>query len=262
MHRLLFCNEPERIKGAGAYADALLEAGVTYTVFYHYRNNTSATGDFVVALHGTSVPLRFTARQGTGDPRRDPPLAGRQAMARFLSTSEAPLLGRKGTARFACKLATKQVASGILQVRCEQTVRLRIYFRHDRWLVKGARVVILDDPRREIAVALRPGARTQYFRIGEPEPGMSRHLDGTYGMLYAFKVDAPEGRRVRVAFSPRGGKGGMVGSVNGKLRQSGIVPATHWRVFCESVVGPNGLILTTAPFGGVFYPVELRFDLL
>lgn len=92
---------------------------------------------------------------------------------------------------------------------------------------------------------------------------MSRHLDGTYGMMYAFKVDAPAGRRVRVSFSPRGGKAGLVGSLNGALRQSSIIPATRWKVFCEAVVGKNGsMVLTTSPFGGVFYPVELVFQLL
>ena len=81
-------------------------------------------------------------------------------------------------------------------------------------------------------------------------------------MLYAFRIAAPEGRKVRVSFSPRGGKGGLVGSVNGNMQQSRIIPATHWRVFCEAKAGKNGVNLTTAPFGGVFYPVELMFQLM
>jgi hypothetical protein len=92
---------------------------------------------------------------------------------------------------------------------------------------------------------------------------MSKHLDGTYGMLYAFKVDAPPGRKVRVSFSPRGGHAGLVGSVGGIMRQSRIVGAAGWAVFSEVKVGKSGLVsLTTAPFGGVFYPVELVFQLL
>lgn len=259
---LLFCNNPERISQPGAHADALLAAGKTYTIFYHYKNMTASSGPFVIALHGSGGPLQFTARQGMADAQRDPPNAGRQAMARFLSAPERTMTGRAGTARYAYTLAPRQVASGILQVKCEKATRLRIYFRHDRWTVPGARAVAVEAPRREIDIPLTTDAKQQYFRIGEPEPGMSSHLDGTYGMLYAFKVAAPEGRRVRVAFSPRGGKGGMVGSINGRMRQSGIIPATHWRVFCETIVGPNGMVLTTSPFGGVFYPVELLFELI
>jgi hypothetical protein len=260
---LLFCNNPEKMRMPGAYADAKLEPGQTYVVFYHFKNVTGTSGPFVIALHGADAkPLRFTARQGFADPQHDPPTAGRQAMARYLSAPERLMTGAKGNARFAYRLGDRQVASGVLTVRTESAARLRIYFRHDRWDVAGARVVAVEAPRREIEIALSSQAATQYFRIGEPEDGMSRHLDGTYGMLYAFRIAAPEGRKVRVSFSPRGGKGGLVGSVNGNMQQSRIIPATHWRVFCEAKAGKKGVNLTTAPFGGVFYPVELMFQLM
>ena len=80
-------------------------------------------------------------------------------------------------------------------------------------------------------------------------------------MVYAFKVTAPPGSRVRVAFSPRGGQAGVVGTVDGVLQQSRIVGAAAWSVFSDLVVGKEGLELLTMPFGGVFYPVELAFDL-
>lgn len=260
---LLFCNDPEKIRMPGRYAESRLVAGRTYTIFFHYKNFTSGSGPFVIGLHGTQAkPLGVTVRKGLADPQSDPSLAGRQAMARFLSANETAYVGKKGSARFAYRLGSRQVASGMLTVRCDQDARLRIYYRHSDWTVPGARVVAVDTPRREVAVALSRETRRQTFRIGQPDPGMSRHLDGTYGMLYAFRVDAPEGRRVRVSFSPRGGKAGLVGSVNGLMRQSSIVPAARWKVFCEAVVGKNGMILTTAPFGGVFYPVELVFQLL
>jgi hypothetical protein len=260
---LLFCNNPERITLAGAYAEAKIEAGKSYTIFFHYKNYTGASGPLVLALHGTvGKPLKFTARQGFADPQRDPPNAGRQAMARYLSAPEQPFNGKKGFARFSYPLGNRQVASGILHLKSESDARLRIYFRHDKWTVPGAQVIAVDAPRREVEIALSKEVKKQYYRIGEPEEGMSRHLDGTYGMLYAFKIAAPEGRKVRVAFSPRGGKGGLVGSVNGAMSYTPIIPATHWRVFLETKVGKDGVILTTAPFGGVFYPVELMFQLM
>jgi hypothetical protein len=261
--RLLFCNTPERITMPGSYADAKLEQGKTYTVFYHYKNYTGATGPFVIALHGDAgKPLKFTARQGMADPQRDPPNAGRQAMTRYLSAPEKSFNGKKGFGRFDYRLGNRQVASGIITLRCESDARLRIYFRHDKWSAPGVHTVAVDAPRREVEIALSKEVKRQFYRIGEPEEGMSRHLDGTYGMLYAFKIAAPEGRKVRVAFSPRGGKGGMVASVKGTTHSSRIIPATHWRVFLETRVGKDGLILTTAPFGGVFYPVELMFQLM
>jgi hypothetical protein len=262
---LLFCNEPEKLRMAGACADARLESGHTYTIFYHFRNVSRSAGPFVVALHGMNggEPLRFSARRGTGDPRRDPSLAGRQAMARYLSSAEQPMLGRKGWARFASVLRPSHVASGVLTVRCESDARLRIYFRHDKWTLPRASVVLVDAPRREFDVALSPFAKRQTIRIGDPEPGMHPKFDGTYGVLYAFRIAAPPGRKVRVSFSPRGGKGGLVGSINGTIRQTRIVRGASWGVFCESQTGRNGEVnLTTAPFGGVFYPVELVFQLL
>lgn len=259
---LIFCNTPEKMGMPGTYADAPLIGGRVYTIFFHYRNTTADSGPFVVALHGSKgKALNLQVRKGIADPRRDPSLAGRQAMARFLSSGNKSYTG-KGGARFAFPLGRQQVASGILTVRTDQDVRLRIYFRHSRWTAPGMRVVAVDTPRREVNIALSEDSARQSFRIGEPDPGTSRHMDGTYGMLYAFKVNAPEGSRIRVSFSPRGGKAGLVGSVNGALRQTRIVPATSWKVFCEAVVGKNGVILTTAPFGGVFYPVELLFQLL
>jgi hypothetical protein len=260
---LLFCNRPEKIRIPGAYADALLSAGRTYTIFFHYRNVTAGAGPLVVAFHGRrGEPLDIQVRKGVAQPGRDPSRAGRQAMARFLSSPTVRYRGNGG-ARFAVGLGRKQVASGILKVRVDRDVRLRIYYRHNRWTVPGARAVAVDTPRREVDLALSSEMKRQSYRIGEPEEGMSEHLDGTYGMLYAFRVAAPEGRRVRVSFSPRGGKAGLVGSVGGVLRQSHIVPAASWKVFCEAVAGKDGVVnLTTAPFGGVFYPVELVFQLL
>ena len=260
---LLFCNRPEKMRIAGAYADARLQGGHTYTIFYHYKNVSSETGAFVVALHGSpQTPFKFMARQGFADPQHDPPLAGRQAMARFLSAPERDFNG-KGGARFAYALPSRQVASGVLTVRCEGDARLRIYFKHDRWTVPHAEAIIVDAPRREIDVDLSPDNKRQTFRIGQPERGMNRRMDGTYGMLYAFRVAAPPGRRIRVSFSPRGGKGGLVGSMGGTMHQTGIVRATDWAVYGETTVGKSGgVTLTTAPFGGVFYPVELVFQLM
>ena len=259
---LLFCNRPEKMRLPGAYADAALIANRTYTIFFHYKNATNAAGPLVIALHGSrGEPITLDVRKGVADPQRDPPLAGRQAMARFLSSPEKRYFGTGG-ARFALRLAAKQIASGVMTVKADQDARLRIYFRHNRWTVPGARAVAIDAPRRDIQVSLGPDALKQYVRIGTPEAGMDPRLDGTYGLLYAFRVDAPEGRKVRVSFSPRGGQGGLVGSVGGLLRQSRIVGAAGWAVFCVARVGANGLVLTTSPFGGVFYPVELVFELL
>jgi hypothetical protein len=261
---LLFCNHPEKITMPGAHADTLLQKGRSYKIFFHYRNVTGAGGPLVVALHGTNgKPLKFMARKGFGDPRIDPTLAGRQAMARYLSSPAKPFVGKKGAARFQMPLAHKQVASGVMTVRPDQDTRLRIYFRHNKWSVPSARVVSVDQPRRNVDVALSKEQKRQAYRIGQPEEGMPRHLDGTYGMTYAFKVNAPAGRKVRVSFSPRGGKAGLVGSVNGSLMQTAIVPAASWKVYHEGVVGKNGVLnLTTSPFGGVFYPVEIVFQLL
>jgi len=263
---LIFCNNPEKIRTSGAVADAMLKAGESYTIFYHFKNVSGMSGPFVVALHAAvAKPLLFTARTGFADPQHDPPLAGRQAMARFLSGVDTVYKAKNGNARFDYYLANRHVASGVLTVRCNQDTRMRIYFRHDRWTVPDESVIQVDAPRQEVAIALKNTGDRQTYRIGEPERELKRqqrHLDGTYGMLYAFKVAAPAGRRVRVSFSPRGGKGGLVGSLNGNLHLTEIVPATAWRVFIESKVGKQGFNLTTAPFGGVFYPVELVFQLI
>jgi len=261
---LLFCNHPERITMPGIYANAKLAPGETYTIFYHYKNYTGNSGEFVVGLQSvTGEPIQATIKRGIADPQRDPPSAGRQAMARFLSAPERTVPGAKGYVRFDAHLGNRQVASGILMVRVNKPTRLLIYHRHSKWDVKDARVIEVVAPRKQIEIALSNEVKKSYYRIGEPEEEMvQRHFDGTYGMLYAFRVDAPQGSKVRVAFSPRGGKGGLVGSVNGNTIWSEIIPAAHWRVFHETVVGKNGLILTTAPFGGVFYPVELLFELL
>lgn len=259
--QLLFCNRPERLKAGGAYADSPLKAGRTYRIFFHYRNSSAKAGPLVVAFQSAAATsLRLDVQKGLADPHRDPAHAGRQAMARFMQAPSHQYSGK--AVRFPLTLQPHQVASGVLTVRgLTQDARLRIYFRNNDRTVPGARVVAVDAPRREFAVTLRPGSRQQYFRIGKPEPGMSKHLDGTYGMVYTFKVDAPAGSRVRVAFSPRGGQAGLVGTFGGILRQSPIVGAAAWTLFTEAVVGKNGLVLTTLPFGGVFYPVELAFQL-
>jgi hypothetical protein len=261
--QLLFCNQPERLKNGGAYADSRLEAGRSYRIFFHYRNGAATAGPFVVAFYGaTEAPLQLQVKKGIADPDRDPTVAGQQAMARFMQAPSRDYRGKAGV-RFPLKLKPLQVASGVLTVRAVgQDARLRIYFRHNRWTVPGARVVAVDAPRREYTVTLRPDAKQQYFRIGKPEPGMSQHLDGTYGLVYSFKVDAPPGSKVRVAFSPRGGHSGLVGTVGGILRQSPIVGAAVWSLFTEAVVGKNGLVVTTLPFGGAYYPVELAFHLM
>jgi hypothetical protein len=259
---LIFCNEPENIRMAGAYADTILRAGHEYTIFFHYRCQTYEPGDFVVALHGSpGQRFRFVGRQGFADPQRDPPLAGRQAMARYLTAAQHDYRGIGG-ARFGFRLAPGQVASGILNVCCEGDARMRIYFKHDKWSVPHSNVTIVDGPRREQTIDLTVGDGSQIFRIGNPEQGTNARVDGAYGVLYAFHIKAPPGRRVRVSFSPRGGKGGLVGSLGGTLLQTNICPATHWAVYCETKVGADGVRLTTAPFGGVFYPVELVFRLL
>lgn len=310
---LLFCNRPERIRMGGTHAETRLKAGRTYRIFFHYKNNTKVKAPLVVALKGEpGQSVSILTRKGIADPQRDPPNAGRQAMARFLKAPQRRYGGRESV-RFPIMLKPGQIASGVLLVRVESperppvlepaepsippvppqepadgqkleqfgreeplepdvlepaedpevpSVRLWIYFRHNRYTVPGARVVSVPSPRRDYQVVLSPKVKRCYFRIGVPEPGMSRHLDGAYGQIYSFKVSAPAGRKVRVAFSPRGGQGGLVGTVDGKLRQSRIVGATAWTVFADAVVSKKGLVITTLPFGGVFYPVELTFQLL
>lgn len=259
--QLLFCNQPERLNPGGAYTDSRLEAGRTYRIFFHYRNNASTAGPLVVALQGTAAsPLRLEVQKGIADPHRDPAHVGRQAMARFMQAPNRKYAGTSAV-RFPLTLKPRLVASGVLTVRTlAQDTRLRIYFRNNERTVPGARVVVVDAPRREYTVTLRPGAQQQYFWIGKQEAGMSQQLDDTYGMVYSFKVDAPMGSRVRVAFSPRGGQAGLAGTFGGIMRQSPIVGATAWALFTEAVVGKSGLVLTTLPFGGVFYAVELALQ--
>jgi hypothetical protein len=165
--------------------------------------------------------------------------------------------------RFPMLVKPQDVASGVLTVRASGAgARFSIYYRHNAWVVPGARVIAVEAPRRDYGIELSPEAPRQYFRIGIPEEGMSRHLSGTYGLVYSFRVNAPPGSRVRVAFSPRGGRAGMVGTLGGVMHQTRIVGAAGWAVFGEATAGEDGLVVTTAPFGGVFYPVELAFQLL
>ncbi len=259
---LLFCNQPERMKIPGAYATAKLAAGKSYTIFYHYNNVSGESGPFVVGLRNAQGgPLRLVARQGLADAQRDPARAGRQAMARYLSAPENQLVGTKGFAQFAYPLQPGQIASGILTVECESDALLRIYFRHDRWDVAHSEVNPMENPRRDIDIILANEGDEEHYRIGQPEPAIKRNLDGAYGMMYRFKIAAPEGWKVRVAFSPRGGHGALVGSVDGNLKQTPMIAASQWRVFYEGVSGANGISLTTAPFGGIAYPVEMHFRL-
>jgi len=257
---LLFCNQPEKLRSPGAYADAKLTAGKTYRIFYHYRNVSGATGPFVIAFQGSpGKPLTLLLHKGIAEPDIDPPLAGRQAVSRFLTAAPQTYRGR-GYARFGYTVPSRGVASGIVTVRADQDVRFRLYFRNGRRVLPAARVVAVNTPHREQAVALSAGTTAHYVRIGMPEAAANL-FDGAYGLIYSFHVSAPAGRRVRIAFSPRGGKAGLVGTVDGRIRQSRIVES-GWTVFSESIVGPKGLVLTTLPFGGVFYPVELAFRLL
>jgi hypothetical protein len=260
---LLFCNSPERLRMGGSHADRLLKAGRTYRIFFHYRNDTKGIGPLVVSFQGINgKPVSVMARKGIADPHPDPPHAGRQAMARFLKAPERRY-GGKEKVRFPIPLKPWQVGSGVLRVQVKgHDTRLRIYFRHDRYTVPGAQVVAIPSPRRDYDVVLSAQSRDRYFRIGVPEPELRKLMDGAYGLIYSFKVSAPAGSKVRIAFSPRGGQAGLVGTVDGILRQSRIVGATVWSVFTEAVVGKNGMVLTTLPFGGVFYPVEVAFRLL
>jgi hypothetical protein len=259
--RLIFCNQPEKIAAAGRYADTELEAGKEYTVFYHYRNTSPTAGEFAVTLSSPSG-FGFTARLGTADPSHDPPRAGHQAMARYFGAATRHFDAPSGRARFGYALGRGKVASGVLTVTPDRNVRLHLFFKHDQWLVRSARTIVVDAPRSDIEIPLSDDGRQLRYRIGQPEPGMSQHLDGTYGMFYAFKIMAPAGRRVRVSFSPRGGKAGLVGILGDQPIHTGIVPGLRWQRLCETTVGPDGVILTTAPFGGVFYPVELVFQLI
>ena len=267
---LLFCNTPERVTSPGVYAEANLEPGRTYTIFYHYYN-VSGHSDFLnIAFHtnknteGKRVPLSFQMRQGTADPRRDPCEAGRQAMARFLSSPSSDYKANCGEALFRYKVGDRQVISGMISVTPKEPVSFKAYFRHDKWLVKEGQTVLVDAPRYEIEIPLSydPSMQQQTYRIGLPEPDASHQYDGSYGALYSFKIAAPVGTRVRVLFRPRGGKAGVVGSLNGTLLSSEIIEAGETQFLCETIIGKDGTTLITSPYGGVFYPVELVFQLL
>lgn len=264
--KLIYCNEPERIRDAGTYADARLLAGQSYTIFYHFRNSSNDTGDFVVQLKSlTDEGFSFTSKQGLADPTSDPPTVGRQAMARYLRAPEKAIVADRGVARFTYKLAHQQVASGMMTIKPDKNLRLRIYYKHDKWDAPRMRTMVLDSPRCEVEVPLNGDSPRHSYRIGMPErdTNKARLRDGSYGMIYAFKIAAPEGRKVRIGFIPRGGKAGLVGMLGGDLIQSEIYEAYSRATFCEATVGPKGeLQFTTSPFGGVFYPVELTFQLL
>jgi hypothetical protein len=186
-------------------------------------------------------------------------------MARYLRAPEKPIAAVRGVARFTYKLSNRQVASGMMTIRPDKNLRLRIYYKHDKWDAPRMRTVILDSPRCEVEVPLRGDSARHSYRIGLPERDTNkvRLRDGSYGMIYAFKIAAPEGRKVRIGFMPRGGKAGLVAMLGGDLIQSEIYEAYERTTFCEATVGPKGeLQFTTSPFGGVFYPVELTFQLL
>jgi hypothetical protein len=262
--RLIFCNQPERIRSRGGLANTPLEAGKSYQVFYHYRNETGRSGEFVVALHGEGgKPLAFTARQGLADPTDDPPSAGEQAMARYFNRQATPFVAQDGMARFAYRLGHRDVASGVLTIVPKTRARLSLYFGKNDAMIPGAQAFLVDAPRCDVEIPLdRKNTPKQTYRIGKPEAGLDTRMDGSYGMIYAFKVDAPTGSRVRVSFSPRGGQAGIVGTLNGALIRTPILQAAERATVCELTVGPNGALLITSPFGGVFYPVELTFELL
>ena len=261
--RLLYCNEPERIRTSGSLATSVLEANKTYQIFYHSRNDTGRSGEFVMALNGqVGRPLQFSARQGLADPTSDPPSAGEQAMARFFSRGSQSFTAQDGTARFSYRLASAQVASGYLSVTPKSRARLQLYFGNNASPVPGARCVQVDAPRLDVQIPLSAENPKQVYRIGVPEGELARTVDGTYGTQYAFQIDAPQGRRVRVTFSPRGGHAGLVGTLNGELLRTPIREATQTATVFEATVGKKGLLFVTVPYGGVFYPVELTFALL
>lgn len=261
--KLLFCNQPERLAATGTYADYRLEAGKTYRIFWHYRNTTAQPRPLVVSFtRSDQAPFQVEMRKGIADASTDPSEAGSQAMTRYLKAPQQLYLASKGKALFPLTLKRWQVASGVLTVRANQDVRLHIYFGRDGAAVPGMQVVAVDAPRREIEVALSAKQPEFYARIGLREAGMAREMDGAYGLFYHFRVTAPAGRKVRVVFSPRGGKAGMVGTLAGRTYQSPIVEATQWAVFGEVIADAQAFFLRTAPFGGVFYPVEVAFHLM
>ena len=261
--KLIYCNQPERIRSNGSLATTVLEANKTYQVFFHYRNDTGRSGEFVLALHGPGgKPLRFAARQGLADPTSNPPTAGEQAMARFFARGSQNFTAKDGTARFSYRLASWQVASGYLTVTPKARTRFQLYFGNNASPVPGARCIQVDSPRCDVQIPLSAENTKQIYRIGVPEGELARSVDGTYGTQYAFRIDAPIGRRVRVEFSPRGGHAGLVGTLNGELLRTPIREAAERATVFEAAVDKKGLVFVTAPYGGVFYPVELTFTLL
>jgi hypothetical protein len=261
--RLIFCNQPERIKTRGGLASAPLEPGKSYQIFYHYRNETGRSGEFVLALHSASrQPLAFTARQGMADPTDDPPSAGEQAMARYFNRRATSFLAQDGTARFAYRLGHRDIASGVLTIVPRTRAFLKLYFGHNDAMIPGAQAFLVDAPRCDVEIPLGKESPKQTYRIGKPEMGLDSRMDGSYGMIYAFKLDAPVGSRVRVSFSPRGGQAGLVGTLDGALVRTSILQARERANVLETVVGPEGALFVTSPFGGVFYPVELTFERL
>jgi hypothetical protein len=259
---LLFCNQPERLESNGVYAESKLTGGKTYRIFFHYRNASGSTGPLVMAFQGSvGKPLRLEMRKGIAKPNTDPPLAGRQAMARYMKSPNEVFVG-KGGARFPVTLGPWQVASGVVTVRTDQDVRFRIYFKDANRTIKGATVVPVASARHDVVVDLKKDGKPVYYRIGVPDNDLRKRMDGTYGVVYAFAIKAPVGSRVRITFSPRGGHSGLVATIGNALFQSDIVDASQLVVFAEATVGKDGLALTTIPFGGVFYPVEVAFHLI
>jgi hypothetical protein len=260
---LLFCNQPERLTIPGIYGETRLASGKTYRIFFHYRSDGASQGPLTLALvRSDHAPFSVAVRKGIAPVSNDPPRAGQEALARYLGARTEALRARQGTARWTLDLKPWQVASGVLTVRADKEVRLRISFANGTRPVAGAHIAAVPSPRRETHVALQNTGDRAWVRIGDRAPEWDRQIDGAYGLVYAVRVDAPLGRRVQVTFSPRGGQAGVVASLGGKLWQSGIVAARQSAVLAESVVGKDGLSLVTIPFGGVFYPVELCFRLL
>ncbi|MFM7320269.1 MAG: hypothetical protein ACKO5K_01925 [Armatimonadota bacterium] len=257
---LLYCNHPERIRGAGIVAEARLEPHRVSTIFFHFRNQTGRSGPLRVefsALDGG--PLELSGRKGVAHPRRDPPAVGRQAMARLFRQPERIWRGANGRIAWTLGLRPRDVASGVMVLAPDRPARMRIRFSDAQRTAPGMRVVRVPAPRHDIEIPLR-ATTSQVFRIGRAEAGSDPTRDGAYGNEYRFRIDAPVGERVRISFSPRGGKAGLVGVLGNRVIASGIVPARSRRTVALAVVGEQGLVFRTSPFGGVFYPVELRFD--
>jgi len=259
---LLHCNHPERIRRPSILAESRLPAHRTATIFFHFRNQSGRSGPLrveFVALDGT--PLELVARKGIAVPRRDPPAVGREAMARLFRRPESVWRGGTGRVAWSQSVRAGAVASGVIVATPDRDARLRIVFANGTRPAKGMHVARVIAPTQSVEIPLRI-ANTQTYRIGLAEAGSDWTRDGSYGNVYRFRIDAPAGERIRISFSPRGGKAGLVGTLGNRLIASGIVPPRSRRTVANAVVGEAGLVFQTAPFGGVFYPVELRFDRL